>query len=147
MVRCLKIFFHNILRFPIKTKFYSTQPSHAPSFSYLSPHLNYKYFISNAKQISKNIINRNLNDANILTVCSLYETFRNATTELNALRSKHNELSKSTSFTKESRSTLIQEAKELKQQIQQKESQLIEIEKELLKEVKKYQMIHILILL
>src|SRR2546423_129937 len=112
MVRYLKIFSRNILRFLIKNKSYSTQPSHTSSFSNLSPHLNYKYLISNAEQISKNIINRNLNDANIFKVCSLYETFRNTTTELNSLRSKHNELSKSTStFTKESRSFLIQEAK------------------------------------
>ncbi|RIA84888.1 seryl-tRNA synthetase [Glomus cerebriforme] len=78
-------------------------------------------------------------DVNISQVCSLYETFRIITTELNVLRSKHNELSKSSNhpFTNESKIILIEEAKKLKQQIQQKESSLLEVEKELLKEALK----------
>ncbi|CAG8472497.1 1006_t:CDS:1 [Funneliformis mosseae] len=123
-----------------KDKPYSTKSQHTSS--YLSPHLNYKHFISNAKEISQNIINRNIKDANIFTVCSLYEKFRNTTTELNALRSEHNELSRSankTSFlsTEESRANFIEAAKKLKQRIQKEESKLIEIEKELLKEALK----------
>ncbi|GBB90023.1 hypothetical protein RclHR1_01690008 [Rhizophagus clarus] len=126
-----------------KNKSYSTQPSSSHvQFSYLSPNLNYKYFVSNSEQISQNIINRNLKDVNISLVCSLYKNYRMIITELNALRSKHNELSKFNnnnllSNESGSKTILLEEAKKLKQQIQQKESKLIEVEKELLKEALK----------
>ncbi|CAI2166324.1 17773_t:CDS:1 [Funneliformis geosporum] len=145
MIQCLKNFIpfckpsRSNFYLSFKYETYSTKSQHTP---YLSPHLNYKHFISNAKDISQNIINRNIKNANIFKVCSLYENFRNITTELNALRSEHNELSKSankTSFlsTEESRVNFIESAKKLKQRIQQEESKLIEIENDLLKEALK----------
>lgn len=145
MVRYLKVDFISFRRNLFRRKFYNTIKnktySTQPQYSYLSPNLNYKYFVTNSEKISQNIINRNLKDVNISLVCSLYENYRNIITESNSLRSKHNELSKSNNNLSlnesGSKTILLEEAKKLKQQIQQKESKLLEIEKELLKEALK----------
>ncbi|CAG8769333.1 26690_t:CDS:2, partial [Dentiscutata erythropus] len=116
--------------------FETNQTSNSSKFMFLNPHLNYKHFISKSSQISENIKNRNIKDANVELVNSLYITFCNLTTQLNAKRNKRNETTKIINQTKleELREELIEKAKVLKEEIQKDELELEKIEKEMLQE-------------
>ncbi|KAF0523431.1 seryl-tRNA synthetase [Gigaspora margarita] len=112
------------------------QTSNPSKFMFLNPHLNYKHFISNSSKISENIKNRNVKDANIELVNSLYTTFCNLTTQINSKRNKRNETTKLIKQTKleELREKLVEQARILKEEIQKAELELEKVEKEMIQE-------------
>lgn len=110
--------------------------SQQPIEHIIRPHLNYKYIAENAVKINENMKQRNVSGADALVVKELYQKMTGMVTELNTLRSRRNEITKSTksATSKEEKTKLIGEAKALKLTIQDRETALSTIDNQLLAE-------------
>ncbi|CAG8465923.1 7053_t:CDS:2 [Acaulospora morrowiae] len=94
------------------------------------------HFLANSEKISQNILNRNLKDADISLVNCLYTKFCSLTSLINSKRNQRNEITKKIKSIqdKNEKNKLVEQAKEIKEEIQKMEVELVKVEEEMLME-------------
>lgn len=132
---CTRAFQRQYCHATLKTKLLIRQISNQQSIDHLiRPHLNYKYIAENAARINENMSQRNVSGVDATAIKELYQKVALMTKDLNALRSKRNDITRSTKAAKsaEERTKLIEQAKQLKLIIQEREATLATLDDELL---------------
>jgi seryl-tRNA synthetase len=128
---CRRQYCNASLNFKYSTRQNSTQQAVE---HLIRPHLNYKYIAENAARINENMKQRNVSGVDAMTVKELYHKVSSMTTELNALRSQRNEITRNTKAAKsaDERTKFIEQAKQLKLTIQEREATLATMDDNLL---------------